>query len=617
MHDREHNAPRDGKKRIVPYTWAFILNQFSHLTIRKTLLVAFLLVSLLPSMLLTYLAFRVAGNAMRSDIEHSLQVEAATVSQDIDKMLFERLQNAQTWRRLEVMQDIHVNDVDKRLSKFLAELKAGYRDVYLELLCTDTKGHVVASSNPASIGSIWPAAETIPLGDNPNAPIRLGTLQPLGVDGVAVLPIRSDVPSMFNDGQIGELHLLFNWGQIYRILDQSAQKGHALALLDQDHRIIAASALLRSRGMLLQQVPAAWSANGRNGVGTFNGEPLQLKEVMVGFDHSPGFQQFPGFNWTTLVIESHHQAFIPVRQMALVFLLLLALTSGFAIGFSMLVAGSIARPIAALTEFTRRFKRDKQLPEAPPAAGGEVGELTEAFVQTVRDLDQSRADLVRASKLAVLGELAAVMAHEIRTPIGILRSSAQMLAREPKLSPEAQELTSFIESETERLNRLVSTLLDSARPRAPKLQPTDLHAIIRHCIDLLIAQADKKGIHISLNLDGQHPLIDVDVEQMTQVVLNLVLNALQILPNGGQVEISTYENTNKLVVDIADDGPGILPEELARVFDPFFTKREGGVGLGLAVVQQIIASHGGQIHAGKSTLGGALFTITLPMKESL
>lgn len=586
------------------------------MSIRKTLLVAFLLVSLLPSMLLTYLAFRVAGNAMRSDIEHNLQVEAETVSQDIDKMLFERLQNAQTWRRLEVMQDIHVNDVDKRLSKFLAELKDGYRDVYVELLCTDAEGHVVASSNPSSIGNVRPAAETITLGDNANSAIRLEMLQPDSSDGIAALPISADVPSMFNDGQIGKLHLVFNWAQIYRILDQAAQSGHALALLDQNRRIIAASSKLRERGVLLAQVPAAWIASGRNGVGTYDGEPLHLKDVMVGFDRSPGFQQFPGFNWTTLVIESRHQAFIPVRQMALVFLLLLALTSAFAVGFSMLVAGRIARPIAALTEFTRRFMRDKQLPDAPPTAGGEVGELTEAFVQTVRDLEQSRTDLVRASKLAVLGELAAVMAHEIRTPIGILRSSAQMLAREPNLSTEAQELTGFIESETERLNRLVSTLLDSARPRPPKLQPADLHAIIRHGIDLLTAQADKKGIRISLNLDERHALVELDPEQMTQVVLNLVLNALQILPNGGQVEISTHEDAGKLVVKIADDGPGIPPEEIARVFDPFFTKREGGVGLGLAVVQQIVAAHGGAIHAGKSALGGALFIITLPMKEN-
>jgi signal transduction histidine kinase len=338
--------------------------------------------------------------------------------------------------------------------------------------------------------------------------------------------------------------------------------------------------------------------------------------VTVGYERSRGFQHFSGFGWTTLVVQPSNLAFIPVQHMALVFLALLAFTSAFAVGLSLLVTGRIARPIATLTSFTRQFMREKILPPAPKEVGGEVGELTTAFVQTVRDLDQSRADLVRASKLAVLGELAAVMAHEIRTPIGILRSSAQMLAREPELSPEAQELTGFIESETERLNRLVTTLLDSARPRAPKLQPADLNVIIRHSVDLLAAQADKKAISINLNLDSQHPLIEVDAEQMTQVLLNLVLNALQILPIGGQVEVSTRENAGKLFVEIADDGPGIPQEELARVFDPFFTKREGGVGLGLAVVQQIVAAHDGEIHAGKSALGGALFTINLPMKEN-
>lgn len=608
--------PRDGKNRIVPYTWLFTCYHFSALTIRRTLLMAFLLVSLLPSILLTFLAFRVAGEAMRGEIEQSLQVQAAAVSQDIDKMLFERLQNAQTWRRLEVTQDIRIKDIDKRLSNFLAELKTGYHDVYLELLCTDSSGKIVASSNPAHIGSIKYRAESISLNGNASSPIRLETLQLARSDGTAVLPIGAAVPSMFDSGQLGELYLMFNWAQIYHILDQAAQSGHALALLDRDGRIIAASAGLRNNGALLQMVPASWVAGGKSGVGTHDGTPLHLKEVMVGFDRSPGFQQFPGFNWTTLVIENSQHAFIPVRQMAMVFLLLLALTSAFAVGFSLLVAGRIAHPIIALTEFTRRFMRDKQLPEVPHAVSGEVGELTEAFVQTVRDLDQSRADLVRASKLAVLGELAAVMAHEIRTPIGILRSSAQMLAREPGLSSEAQELTGFIESETERLNRLVSTLLDSARPRAPKLQPTDLHAIIRHSADLLAAQADKKGISISLNLDERHALVAADAEQMTQVLLNLMLNALQILPRGGLVAIATHEDAGKLVVEIADNGPGIPPEELARIFDPFFTKREGGVGLGLAVVQQIITVHGGKIHAGKSSLGGALFTITLPIKEN-
>lgn len=585
------------------------------LTIRKTLLAAFLLVSLLPSTLLTYLAFRVAGDGMRQTIEQNLQEEATTVSENIDKMLFERLQNAQTWRRLEVTQDIQIGDIDKRLSKFLTELKAGYQDVYLELLCTDSNGQIIASSHPASIGSVRHASAGIALSQDAGSAIRLENLQFDSANDKAALPISTNIPSQFGGGMLGELYLVFNWAQIYRILDQAALGGNDLVLLDHSGRIIAASAELRKKGVLLHPVPADWFAHSKSGVNRHNGAPFYDHEIMVGFEHSPGFQQFPGFNWITLVIENSQQAYVPVRQMALVFLLLLALTSTLAVSFSYLVAGRIAHPIAALTEFTRRFRHTQQLPDAPHTVGGEVGELTEAFVQTVQELDQSRANLVRASKLAVLGELAAVMAHEIRTPIGILRSSAQMLSREPNLSTEAKELTGFIESETERLNRLVSTLLDSARPRAPKLQPNDVHLLIQHCIDLLATQADKKGITIHQHLEAQNVVLELDAEQMTQVLLNLLLNALQILPPAGQIEISTRVSADRVVIDIADNGPGIAVEETSRVFDPFFTKREGGVGLGLAVVQQIVAAHGGEIHAGKSALGGALFTLTLPIKE--
>jgi hypothetical protein len=242
------------------------------LTIRKTLLAAFLLASLLPSALLTFLAFRVAGDAMRGEIEQSLKDEAAVVSQNVDKMLFERLQNAEIWRRLEVSQDIQVKDVDKRLSKFLAELKAGYRDVYLELLCTDSEGRIVASSNPASIGGSKRPGESVASTQEGAAAVRLEALQ-LGPGDIAALPIRAEVPSLFNGGQIGQLYLLFNWEQIYRILDQAAQGRHDFALLDRDGRIIAASAGLRQKGLLLHQVPAAWAADGKRGIHTLNGAP--------------------------------------------------------------------------------------------------------------------------------------------------------------------------------------------------------------------------------------------------------------------------------------------------------------------------------------------------------
>jgi two-component system sensor histidine kinase HydH len=260
--------------------------------------------------------------------------------------------------------------------------------------------------------------------------------------------------------------------------------------------------------------------------------------------------------------------------------------------------------------------RNKVLQSPPAAHGGEVGELTESFVQMVRDIDQSQQNLVRASKLAVVGEMSSVIAHEVRTPLGILRSSAQMLQRETGISEEGRELVGFIESETERLNRLVSAMLDTARPRAPSFGEVDMHGLIEKCIAMLGALAEKKRVAVTASLRAAKPVIECDEEQITQVLLNLLMNGLQILDQGGQIEIATHDDERELTIEIADDGPGIDPAEWAKVFEAFFFKREGGIGLGLAIVQQIVISHGGEIGAAESRLGGALFRIRLPRKQA-
>jgi signal transduction histidine kinase len=323
-----------------------------------------------------------------------------------------------------------------------------------------------------------------------------------------------------------------------------------------------------------------------------------------------------GFGWTTLVIQPVDQALAPVHRMAIIFLGLLGLIMLLTFSMATWVSREIARPITALTGFARGYMRSKVLQAPPVARGGEVGELTEAFVQMVRDIDQSQQNLVRASKLAVVGEMSSVIAHEVRTPLGILRSSAQMLQRESGISEEGRELVGFIESETERLNRLVSAMLDTARPRAPSYGAVDMHDLIGKSIAMLGAQAAKKQVGVSASLRAAKPVIECDEEQITQVLLNLLMNGLQILDHGGRIEIDTHDDERYLYIEIADDGPGIDPAERTRVFEAFFFKREGGIGLGLAIVQQIVNSHGGEIEAAESRLGGALFRIRLPRKQS-
>jgi signal transduction histidine kinase len=585
-------------------------------SIRKTLLIAFLSVGLLPAMLLSSLAFVKAREAVQAEIERNLAIQAAGVAADIDMMMFERLQNAATWSRLDIMQDMQVHDVDKRLSQFLAGLHTGYRDVYLGLSCVDPTGRIVSSSDATQLGRL---AQSRPAWLNVSLSTANVTLESPSGRKASALVMRVPVASAFADGMLGQLRLTLDWTNIYDVLDQATSgSGRSLAILDNQGRLIAASRDLRDRGLLLGKALAGWRKAATTGqsVSVRPGSPIVDSDVIVGSATSRGYANFAGFGWTTLIIQPVGQALAPIHRMAIIFLGLLALIMLLTLWLATWVSREIARPITALTGFTRGYMRNKVLQAPPAARGGEVGELTESFVQMVRDIDQSQQNLVRASKLAVVGEMSSVIAHEVRTPLGILRSSAQMLQRESGISEEGRELVGFIESETERLNRLVSAMLDTARPRAPSYGAVNMHGLIEKCIAMLGALADKKQVTVTASLRATKPVIECDEEQITQVLLNLLMNGLQILDQGGQIEIATHDDERELSIEIADDGPGIDPAEWAKVFEAFFFKREGGIGLGLAIVQQIVISHGGEIEAAESRLGGALFRIRLPRKQA-
>ena len=139
-----------------------------------------------------------------------------------------------------------------------------------------------------------------------------------------------------------------------------------------------------------------------------------------------------------------------------------------------------------------------------------------------------------------------------------------------------------------------------------------MHELLRRTASLLAAQLAARDIGVRLALDARDPHVEGDEEQMTQVMLNLLTNALQVVAPGGRLEVGSGDESETLAIDIADDGPGIAPHERAHVFDAFFFKREGGIGLGLAIVQQIVQAHGGTIEAAASESAGALFHIRVP-----
>lgn len=184
-----------------------------------------------------------------------------------------------------------------------------------------------------------------------------------------------------------------------------------------------------------------------------------------------------------------------------------------------------------------------------------------------------------------------------------------------RLTDIGREMIEFIISETDRLNALVTTLLNSARPRLPAFARNDIHRIIEHTVELLSAKAAGKGITLATRFDAAEPIISCDRDQLIQVFLNLIMNAIQHTPEGGRIEIATRFRSSSVEVSVCDNGPGIPCAEREKVFEPFVTRREGGIGLGLTVVQQIVLAHKGRIVAVDNLGGGACFRVYLPLKK--
>ncbi len=564
--------------------------------------------------MVTLLAFVNSRNALLDEITHSLGLTASAVSLDINRQLFERLLNATTWNHLEVMEDIRLGDVDKRLSRFLSETKLHHGGVYLDLHAIDVDGRIVASSAPASIGASPQLSTPWLVADLNNE--RVDVFGPGAADGAPRFTLRSAITSQFSNEAVGFLVLEVDWLQIEKVLDQSSTPTRQILILDHEGRIAAASWNLRSKGIVHGAAGNEWRPavaaeliEERNHTSAFDGPTI------IGYEKSRGTDHFSGFDWTFVLLQSRAEALAPIERMAWGFAGILALMSVGVIMVSLWVAGAISRPVIALTDFTRRFLQPGPAPEPPLAGPGEVGELTRSFTRMVGDLQQSQRTLTQASKLAAVGEVTALLAHEVRTPLGILRSSAQMLRLDASIGAENHELMQIIITESERLNRLVGSMLDSTRTRPPDFAATDIHGLIAHTCTLLAAQARDRGIVIDVNARAADFVIDCDPEQMTQVFLNIMMNALQILASGGRIEVTTRDEPNRLIVEIADDGPGIPEDQRSQIFDPFVFKREGGLGLGLAVVRTIVRSHGGDIAAASSDLGGALFRITLPRSK--
>jgi len=229
-------------------------------------------------------------------------------------------------------------------------------------------------------------------------------------------------------------------------------------------------------------------------------------------------------------------------------------------------------------------------------------------------------------RLAALGEMAAGLAHEIRNPLGSIKASAQYLAETSEQSEDASEFLGIIVDEVDRLNRVVSSFLDYARPAHSDTEPISVNPAVHLTLQLLRPECDSVNVALHVTLDPDLPKVRIDIERLRQVLINLVQNAVQAMTGGGDIFVETRvqdrfrvgEGARRWVqISVRDTGPGIPSDLLANLFVPFVTTKQQGTGLGLAISHRIVSEAGGRIDVRSREGFGSTFLVLLPAEPDL
>jgi signal transduction histidine kinase len=229
------------------------------------------------------------------------------------------------------------------------------------------------------------------------------------------------------------------------------------------------------------------------------------------------------------------------------------------------------------------------------------------------ELARAQAQLVQRERLAALGELSAVVAHEVRNPLGVIFNSLGSLKRLLKPEGDARMLLDIVGEEADRLNRIVGDLLDFARPSTPALRPEALDRLLEDAVGAAVAE--NRDVLVERDIELGLPPVSIDARLMRQAVLNVAVNAVQAMPRGGTLVVRARRDGAWARVEIRDSGPGIPDEIRHRIFEPFFTTKASGTGLGLAVVKRIVEGHGGEVAVASDPGSGAAFTIRIPLEQ--
>jgi signal transduction histidine kinase len=299
-----------------------------------------------------------------------------------------------------------------------------------------------------------------------------------------------------------------------------------------------------------------------------------------------------------------------------------------ALAVGVLISRRVTRRVAVLADATARVGSGDLTVEVPTEVDDEIGDLTKAFNAMVRDLRESRGRIEYLQRIGAWQEFARRLAHEIKNPLTPIQLAVQEVHRSYRGDDQAyrgrlDDALAIVEEEVATLRRLVSEFSAFAKLPQASLEPSDLSEFVRELERSLQSVAEELEGPCEVRVEfapGSAPLpVRVDAMMLRRAVDNLVRNSVQAISadprrKAGKVRVRALREPRHALLQVDDDGPGVPPEVRARVFDPYYTTKSEGTGLGLAIVKKVVLEHGGEIECGESELGGALFTIRLPLR---
>ncbi len=284
-----------------------------------------------------------------------------------------------------------------------------------------------------------------------------------------------------------------------------------------------------------------------------------------------------------------------------------------------LYARRVLAPLTAVTARANAVARGDLTRHVVVDTNDEIGELATTFEGMVAAIQRARAELVQAERLATIGKMAAHVTHEIRNPLSAIGLNVELLEEEVASVGEKEPiaLVQAIKSEVDRLSRIAEQYLSVARRPLPHLERERVDDLVRELCAFIRPELDRAGVTLRVETDPDLPEIELDESQLRQALLNLIRNAREAMPGGGELTVGVarieLEGVSAVEVHVDDTGAGV-PEDLrASIFDPFFTTKQRGTGLGLAVTREIVEAHRGTIHCEPRPVRGTRFRIVLPV----